>query len=278
LVALVVVPSVLLGQYQGAVPPPAEFKAGWDAITVDLAKSHLNYLAGPECAGRGTGQPGYYAAANYMAAKFKEMGLVPINGDSYFQGVPFTRTGVDTAATSLVAPGVELKIGKGLSFGSVRSDAAITAEDIVFINLKDGSEAIPEGLDLTGKVVVATFGTLDNRARTMFFQRNPALVVLVVDKVTEPDAQISRPGQGGANRGGNQRSRVTAMVERRYALDMARALGVDSSLLVGGGLDSGEANYREVKGRVELNVKVKTEDISVPNVVAMLPGSDPELG
>lgn len=87
LIALALATSSVFAQYKSAIAPPSEFKAGFDAVSVDLARQHLNYLAGPECFGRGTGQPGYQKAAEYVAARFKEMGLVPIgDGGTYFQG------------------------------------------------------------------------------------------------------------------------------------------------------------------------------------------------
>src|SRR5262245_53794906 len=52
-------------------------------------KKDIFFLAGPECNGRGTGQPGNDRAAEYIAEQFKQAGLKPggVNG-TYFQ--PFT--------------------------------------------------------------------------------------------------------------------------------------------------------------------------------------------
>ncbi|HEY9115032.1 MAG TPA: M20/M25/M40 family metallo-hydrolase, partial [Bacteroidales bacterium] len=51
--------------------------------------AHVNYLASEELQGRGLGTPGLDSAGNYIAAKFKEYGLQPLNG-SYFQKFSFT--------------------------------------------------------------------------------------------------------------------------------------------------------------------------------------------
>ncbi len=280
LVALIVVPSLLLAQFRGTVPPPAEFKTGFDAITTDLANEYLKVIAGPQAAGRGTGQPGYQFAADYVASKYKEMGLVPIGDNgTYFQGVPFNRTGVDAAASSFTAPGVNAKVGSGLGFQGQLGDAEATAKSIVFLNLKDGNTPLPEGLDLTGKAVVATFETVDNRARFMFNNRGPAVVVYVVDKSVAPEYAISRGGTGGGSRpGGNQRPRVPMVtLDRKIAIDMARAAGVDATVCIGSNPNN-TAVMKEATGDVAVTIKVKTEAISVPNVIGMLPGSDPELG
>lgn len=46
--------------------------------------NHINYLASEQLKGRGLGTPELDSAANYIAAKFKEYGLQPMDG-SYFQ-------------------------------------------------------------------------------------------------------------------------------------------------------------------------------------------------
>lgn len=277
LTLLVAVPSLLLAQYRGTVPPPADFKTGFDSITQDVAKEYLGVLTSPKAAGRGSGQPGYQFAAEFVASKFKELGLVPIGDNgTYFQGVPFTRTGVDVAESSLTGPGVTAKVGSGLGFQGANADVEATATSIVFLNLKDGTTALPEGLDLTGKAVVASFETLDNRGRFMFNNRGPAMVIYVVDKVADPEYAVSR-GAGGGRQGGNRARVPSVTLERKSAIAMARAAGVDPTLCIGSNAD-GNALFKEARGNVALNVKVKTEPVSVPNVVGMLPGTDPELG
>ncbi|MGH7207506.1 MAG: hypothetical protein ACREI2_15010, partial [Nitrospiraceae bacterium] len=47
-------------------------------VTSELAKrlrTHVEYLAGPELKGRKPGTPGNRAAADYIAARFRELGL-----------------------------------------------------------------------------------------------------------------------------------------------------------------------------------------------------------
>ena len=48
---------------------------GASTVTVPDTKQWLGTLASPEFEGRGTGQPGYEKAANYVAAHFKALGL-----------------------------------------------------------------------------------------------------------------------------------------------------------------------------------------------------------
>jgi len=55
----------------------------------------VRWLADPARDGRGLGTPGLVAAGDYVAAAFKAAGLVPGNGDSYFQPFEFTPKGAN---------------------------------------------------------------------------------------------------------------------------------------------------------------------------------------
>jgi len=124
-IAILAIASVsAFAQYPGSTLPPKEVAQGFGSISQDVAYHHLSYLAGPETAGRGSGQPGYMAAAEYVANQFKSMGLEPIGDNgSYFQGVPFTRFEVDPAGTYLVGPSMSVKSGNGMSVSGVSGRA-----------------------------------------------------------------------------------------------------------------------------------------------------------
>jgi len=53
-------------------------------------QSHIDYLASDQLEGRGIGSDGIQLAAQYVAAEFREIGLEPINGESYFQTFEMT--------------------------------------------------------------------------------------------------------------------------------------------------------------------------------------------
>ena len=74
----------------------APIVAGWTALgataTIDPA-AYLNdvkFLASPELRGRVTGSPELEKAAAFIAAKFHEFGLKPLEGKSYYQAFPVT--------------------------------------------------------------------------------------------------------------------------------------------------------------------------------------------
>ncbi len=85
---------------QAPMPLPDDRKAGGDAVTVEQCRAWLGTLASPEFEGRGTGQPGFQKAADFVAAHFRDLGL-QARGDngSYFQTVPWAATNVVPAKT-----------------------------------------------------------------------------------------------------------------------------------------------------------------------------------
>src|SRR6267378_1738758 len=85
------------------------------AVKMDPEKirAHVKYQAGDGLEGRGTGQKGGDAAADYIAAQFKSYGLRPgSDAGTYFQSVPMVsmKTLADTAFTLVPANGQPLAL------------------------------------------------------------------------------------------------------------------------------------------------------------------------
>jgi hypothetical protein len=149
--ALLCIPIAASAQFAGHKPVPAEWKKGFDAITVSDAKEWLGYLAGPECMGRGTGQPGYQKAADYVAARFKAFGLKPIGDNgTYFQGVPFLRFRMDPSGSYLSNADGTSRVGAASAFAlnSGGGNVELTAP-VVFVRAK-GNATIPNPEYLNG--------------------------------------------------------------------------------------------------------------------------------
>ena len=83
-----------------------------DKMLVGFLKSEVGYLASDELKGRRAGDPGETMAANFIASKFKEVGLVPKgdNGD-YFQQFTINDGKLIAPATYLVINGNKLEVG-----------------------------------------------------------------------------------------------------------------------------------------------------------------------
>src|SRR5437016_8657810 len=61
-----------------------------DAIDLNLYLNDVKFLASKELRGRATGSPELEKAKTFIAGKFREFGLKPADGKSYFQPFPVT--------------------------------------------------------------------------------------------------------------------------------------------------------------------------------------------
>ncbi len=128
--------------------------------------SHVQYLADDKLEGRLTGSEGHRKAAQYVADWFAKYGLKPTGTDGYFQPVQFNVREIDEdhSSLALVRDGkVELlQLGEDAMF-SLRSDLAESVEaPAVFVGY---GLAVPEaqyddlaGMDLRGKIAVYLAG------------------------------------------------------------------------------------------------------------------------
>jgi hypothetical protein len=282
-------------------PAPADRAAGATAVSVDDTKRWLGTLAGPEFEGRGTGQPGFQKAADYVAAHFAALGLVAMGKDgSYFQHVPWGTAKVDTGKTFVTfhRDGNEvLRIPAERLAGT--ATASLSAEgDVVFLvvtppprsgeartNRQLEVPTIPglDAVDVAGKVVVVHLRATDEgrgaigarfAVRQAFQGKQPA-AVLFADREA-PTTGLR--GRAGAGRGAGNPA-VAGM--RRSPLD-ATFGGQDlDALLAAGGVAAdalqGATLQPPITLRAKVEVVVAEEQVPAMNVFAVLPGRDAKL-
>src|SRR5687767_3718932 len=131
-------------------------------ITVESIKEMTAALAAPEMEGRGTGQPGGDKAANWIAERFRTMGLKPL-GDkgTYLQKLEFKET-TATAETSFTAGETTLKHGVDFALMPQNNGNKNVSGDMVFLAYAIQSKG--SGIDqiastnLQGKVAVIMDG------------------------------------------------------------------------------------------------------------------------
>lgn len=246
-------------QFPGSETPPAHLASGFHAIRTDDLKTWISYLAGPECAGRGTGQEGYQKAAEYVAARFKEFGLKPIgeNG-TYFQNVPFTRTEVDPAQSAVEVGSSRLSFSDGVAIDGASADAEVEGE-LAFVR-----GGVTDAEALRGRIVLFD-GEMSRETRTALARAQAALVLTVSDTVAPAQPRVLAGGRPP------RQGRLTGRISRAAAERLAAAAGIN--------LPNAEMGNTTVltsaTGKVML--KVKSTEIGVPNVVGLLEGSDPVL-
>ncbi len=263
--------SSVFAQFPGVTEqPPADLKKGWDSITTREAKEILTYLAN-ECEGRGSGQPGFQKAADYVAAHFKSWGLKPMGDNgTYFQNVPFQVTHFVDAGSELGILGLDKSIlaGKGFRMTTISTTSSITGI-LAVVKVTGDSAKFEEG-SLTGKVVLLYADRVTPSLRNAISRQNPAAILTVSSTIPPINYNATRV------------TSATPTAPRRVRVPMGVITDHAAAYLVAN-LDMVDANIAPEKGApitlsrgfVRLKANVETKAIGVPNVVALLPGSDP---
>jgi hypothetical protein len=128
--------------------------------------SHIQFLAGDDLEGRGTGSRGFEKAADYMAEQFRAAGLQPAGVNGFRQPINLNVTQIDESHSSLdllrdgkVQP---LQLGEDATLGVSSQAAASVEAGAVFVGY---GLTVPEshyddlaGQDVKGKIVVFVTG------------------------------------------------------------------------------------------------------------------------
>ena len=168
--ATLFVASALLARAPGAAAQTAVDKAA-QAVSADVIRAHIDFLASDALEGRGAGTRGGEVAARYIAAQFIRLGLQPAgDSGSYFFRVPLIGF---TPAATLSLGGAELAYPRDFVLSPMRWDSLVTVDaPIVFVG--HGIVA-PEygwndyaGVDVKGKIVAAMVNDPGLRDSTIF--------------------------------------------------------------------------------------------------------------
>ena len=140
-------------------------KGGDPAITAAAIQIHTSVLGHDSMAGRGTGQPGYQQAADYVAAQLRRIGTEPGVSGSYFQQVPLRETTLERAAVAVTRGGRTQALTELTDFivlGSQRKVADTAAGSVVFVGYGVSAPGLGHddyaGVDVKGKIVAVLWG------------------------------------------------------------------------------------------------------------------------
>jgi Peptidase family M28 len=241
--------------------------------------------------GRDTGSAAYQRAADYVANRFKAAGLSPAgeNG-SYFQAVPMHEIAVVPEGTrfALVGPnGVEtaLKFLQQITIAPAQNLAAQFEAPLTFRGYC-GKDAMG---DIAGKIVVC-FGTQRQglpsaSVRAANAREGGALGLLSVD---DPYFSIEPPRWPYAYARSvtlrvqqAEKAHAAPMLSMRlnaeaFATVLAGTGQDAAAILKSGGSKQPLSNF-EIPSTLRVQVHVTQRDISSPNILANLPGSDAKL-
>ncbi|HLQ67189.1 MAG TPA: M28 family peptidase, partial [Candidatus Limnocylindrales bacterium] len=128
--------------------------------------SHVRWLADDARRGRETGTPGYFAAAQYVAHEFQNAGALPAGSEGYFQPVRFISRRIlePQCLVALVRGGRAdtLVLGEEVTISTSLDTADSVDAGAVFagygLELPEAGLTDLDGLDLRGKVAVILRG------------------------------------------------------------------------------------------------------------------------
>ncbi|HJU84004.1 MAG TPA: M28 family peptidase [Holophagaceae bacterium] len=265
----------------------------------DVARMHadLFFLAGPECRGRATGQPGQRLAAAYIARRMKENGLAPLQGPGMGGATPYhfpyrlQHSTLDLAATTLRCGSASLLAGKDfipmMPPVSVEGDAlflgyGVHAPDLGWDDYK--------GVEAKGRFVVVLSGhphALDGRSederlrlRAKIKAARDAGALGLVE--VQPWTEANRP----------VRELMLDWAAESYSLEgraprSRNALTMSESAALAAGLDAAQARRQQDAapaplpprglGHWRYEPKVREDTVEASDLAALIPGQDPKV-
>ena len=268
----------------GAADPDA-IRAAAETITPEDIRRHIAYLASDELRGRNTPSPGLEMAAEYIAGVFRRLGLEPAgDAGSYIQRYALQKRAVEPAETRIVFTGPRgtERLGFGTDFFVIPGAAGRVSGEVVYAGAAESAEPSPV---LRGRIAMYELSTAGRRgsidgaalgARRAAEESGAVGLVLVLPP-GYPAEMIQRVAEHYSLAAGLEVAEpdgLSLFAVSSNAADRVLALA-----------DGGAAAVRAAAGpallagvRAELSAPVRVvEDHRVPNVVAVLPGSDPEL-
>ncbi len=268
----------------GAAPYEAELARGALSITAASVHERLGVIADDSMGGRNTPSIGLEKTAAYFADKYKAWGLVPAgeNG-TYFQRYPITKHAPNQTASWLEADEngtISRYVMGDWGYATRAGDAG--GELVIFAGQLT-TEAI-NAVDLTGKIAMLVYDTARVRdwagwSRTIN-ARNPAGVVLLRNDAPETFRAMATQASGnprftlGADAPAGPP--VVVLHDNVFRNDPSAANRPDFAQM----RRAPSAIVQVVPSTVRLRLHVEDavlQQATAPNVVAMIPGSDPAL-
>ncbi|MEN0651662.1 MULTISPECIES: M28 family metallopeptidase [Hyphobacterium] len=272
-------------------------------ISSDAIEAHIRFLSTDLMGGRDAGSREYMIASHYVATQMRLIGLEPAgDADGYFAMVPFQRMSSNPESARFAIGGTEYTHGQEvfISPNPIIDAADVTAE-LVFVgyglSLPHHGYDDYEGVDVNGRIVVVLGGApedvmpTDERSHQLrgstkrdYAAAHGAVGMITISSAnSEQFAGFASRGVGHANVAigpeGAERNYEQLQVNATVSSDVAAALFAGAPMT----LEEATAALADGPQSFALNqsatiaVQTDRELYEEPNVVGMLPGSDPEL-
>jgi hypothetical protein len=261
-----------------AAAPPAirdSDTAAWWATTRSLASDAME--------GRDTGSPAYERAARIVAGRFRAAGLKPAgDGGSFFQRVPLTEAAVAKAGTSFAivrsgGPPVPLAFLHDIS---IRPTARLAADLDALLAFR-GYCSRAEMRDVAGKIAVCFNArrTAGERSAAAIGAGAAGLIAVdnpyfSVEPPRWPAAYARTVRIAGSAPPADEALPVMRLNADAFARLIAGSGQEAAALLRAGGRDAPLPAF-DIPARLRAHFAIRTARYSSPNVLGLLPGTDP---
>ena len=153
---------------------------GFGMIREADLRTHLEWLADDAREGRGAGEAGYDASAKYVSDFFEELGLFPAGDEGWYQQVPLVSYKIDTESTSVIVhrDGEDRELTYrehyGMNGDKVRAENSVRAEVVYVgfgVHAPEFGYSDYDGVDVEGKIVAYFRGapsTFEHYARAYY--------------------------------------------------------------------------------------------------------------
>ncbi len=283
-----------------SLPALAHAAEPGSGITADAVKAHVSFLADDLLEGRDTGSRGHQIAARYVAAQFSSMGLKPaVNGD-WYQNVPFVDV-KPNADASLTIDGTSYTHKKdAVVSGNGRAEG-----DIVFggfcLNKPEMGIKDLQGLNIKGKIIAclsgfpkgtrSDIGAHLNAEKAKILSERGAIGLITIrtlerEKQTPwtrvvdygDDRSVRWANADGSPFDAAPNIKASATLDRAAAAALFAGTGKTlDAILAEADRVGGKPKPFALKKRATIARTASLTRFSSPNVIAMLPGSDPAL-
>jgi hypothetical protein len=295
--------------------PDADISAGdgtsLSVISRENLAAHLAFLADDARQGRMTGTKGYDDSAAYVARQFGALGLTPGGDEGWYQNVPMLgrRLDIESAAVTLHTDGGDAELAWKEDFvmggDDLRDETSVTAE-VVFagfgVHAPELNYSDYEGIDVRGKIV-AVFGgapaSFPHNERAFYSSNRTKAEEMVkrgaigriglrsrVDQKRVPWERLTLnagilQGMSWINLSGQ-----VADYHREIEGDATFSVPTATELFAGAPIsfeqaldaaDAGKPLSTALGIEVTLSQKTNHEQVASPNVIGIIPGSDPVL-
>lgn len=274
-------------------------------------ETHLRFLADDARKGRMSGEPGYDEAARYVAEQFDQLGLEPGGIDGWFQNVPLLsrRLDIEGAAVTVHGDGGDAELAWKQDFvmggDAVRDETSVRAEVVYAgfgVHAPELGYSDYEGVDVEGKVVAIFSGapsTFPHNERAFYssgrtkrdemVERGAVGYISMRSRVDQKrrkwevvtlnagvTAGMSWVNLSGHVAGHHPELEGSATISETVAPDIFSLTPISFEAALDAA-DEGRPMSTPLGIEVTLSQRSEHSDITSPNVIGIIRGSDPEL-